>query len=1192
MNEGQINNQKRITQESLQPQRIDKNEKAYQSVLDIEERLQKGDATNIALTGPYGSGKSSILVTLKEDYPEHHYLNISLATLKPSNEEERKENDGDADMGGKEDLSKLNLDRLIEYSILQQLIYKEKQDVLPNSRFKRIFHLTSKRVYEITVAVILAVLFTIIVFEPSFLRVEWLCKLFGKKWINIAGDSIGIVYLLWFAFKAVSMIVPAVSNSRLNKLNLKDGEIEIVENTSIFNKHLDEILYFFEKTDYDVVMLEDLDRFESTDIFLKLRELNLLLKESKVIERKIFFVYAVRDNMFKDAERVKCFDYITTVIPVINRSNAKDQLKEELRKRGVSEISDYHLQKLGFFLYDMRLLKNIANEYVQYRGKISKGISGEMLMGMIIYKNYHPKDFADLHDCKGVVYQLLNLKETFVAAKIAELEDENNRKLEQKEIHLKERHLKETELRRIYLEAYRERMISTMQNIKVDDSSYSVKDIAANEKLFDKLISNTTIRYTYIEPNNGYYGARTQQSTIDISFSDIEKSVDPTMTYRERLAGIRTTFEELESIAFVDFRKEDIRSLTLSQIMSCIDYSSFKEYQILEVPKLIEYLVVRGYIDENYYDYISYFYGNFIDAHDWDFVLDIKLNKTHPYDYHINNVESCLAEIPNSVYRNNAILNIDLLDHLAQNQTEKLNMARLFVLLRTAVEGKKYDFLAEYFQKGKCQNVVFEQLYKQHKNLWHEFVDHDDEKLSLKLSWFKYAEKEQSCEASKKWLSKHFTFLTDHLTDIGEDEWIELIDGGNYEFEELTRANEKILRAVAESDSYTLTKQNVIVLASSLLDMSLDAVSYRLVTEAECDEMIERVEENLGICLKDVFSAPESEKEVEETIIGILLSPKATEDEKIAYLQKQQKKIGLEALEQKDVKTLALKSDVIEPTWASIIHYLNNVSEQVADDVLVAFVERHADELAAKSLPAEQKEDKQMLFRQFVASDSLSFNSYRKIIDRFTNWYYTSGVPAIEERRVVLMISKGMIHFTEENTNSLVEGYSASAVVAYLLKNKREFLSEPEKVEYTTEVALGLLKSGLSLTEKATVIPFFKKEILNEDLANEVIGVLRQKEIGLDFDFLLKVMSLSNKTDDKIVVLNYTLEKNDFDEAAITTLINTLPGKYKEMAEKGKKPELPDTPETNRLVEILKGKDYISSFSASKNGIRVNTKLK
>lgn len=65
MSEGNNENKEIITQESLQPKRIGKEEKAYQSVLDIEERLQKGDATNIALTGPYGSGKSSILLRSK-----------------------------------------------------------------------------------------------------------------------------------------------------------------------------------------------------------------------------------------------------------------------------------------------------------------------------------------------------------------------------------------------------------------------------------------------------------------------------------------------------------------------------------------------------------------------------------------------------------------------------------------------------------------------------------------------------------------------------------------------------------------------------------------------------------------------------------------------------------------------------------------------------------------------------------------------------------------------------------------------------------------------------------------------------------------------------------------------------------------------------------------------------------------------
>ena len=75
--------------------------------------------------------------------------------------------------------------------------------------------------------------------------------------------------------------------------------IELSEDTSIFNRHLDEILYFFQATNYDVVFIEDLDRFGTSKIFLKLRELNFLLNASKAVERHIVFLYAVKDDIFQ-----------------------------------------------------------------------------------------------------------------------------------------------------------------------------------------------------------------------------------------------------------------------------------------------------------------------------------------------------------------------------------------------------------------------------------------------------------------------------------------------------------------------------------------------------------------------------------------------------------------------------------------------------------------------------------------------------------------------------------------------------------------------------------------------------------------------------------------------------------------------------------------------------------------------------
>ena len=79
---------------------------------------------------------------------------------------------------------------------------------------------------------------------------------------------------------------------------------------------------------------------------------------------------------------------------------------------------------------------------------------------------------------------------------------------------------------------------------------------------------------------------------------------------------------------------------------------------------------------------------------------------------------------------------------------------------------------------------------------------------------------------------------------------------------------------------------------------------------------------------------------------------------------------------------------------------------------------------------------------------------------------------------------------------------------------------------------------------------------------------------------------------ERIKLLNYTLEKNAFDEDVITSFLESLPFPYKHIAEKGKKPEIPGDAESWRLVNILKNRNYISSYSKTKKGIRVNTKMK
>ena len=89
--------------------------------------------------------------------------------------------------------------------------------------------------------------------------------------------SIFLILVYLIVYKILFLITTKVNISRFK---IKDAEVEIDDKPeSIFNKYLDEIIYFFQATEHSVVVIEDLDRYEgnASFIFQKLRELNTLI---------------------------------------------------------------------------------------------------------------------------------------------------------------------------------------------------------------------------------------------------------------------------------------------------------------------------------------------------------------------------------------------------------------------------------------------------------------------------------------------------------------------------------------------------------------------------------------------------------------------------------------------------------------------------------------------------------------------------------------------------------------------------------------------------------------------------------------------------------------------------------------------------------------------------------------------------
>ncbi|MEW2011124.1 hypothetical protein AB0300_16790 [Microbacterium sp. NPDC078814] len=359
----------------------------HQVYLDLLERaLRHPDTRSVALTGSYGSGKSSVLRALGRTWwRRRRIVELSLSTLDP-------DLIPPAQIQNPAEREKSNQ---IQKELVKQLLYRLPPGRTPRSRFPR----ASTPSWGTG----LFVAFT----AAATVGAVWVIALLAGWQPDITQriEEVGWSVLWFWGITAAAVVLGTtaawwvLAGRYALQAGLKAGAVTVSltpTSSSYFDQYLDEIMYFFQVSKASIVLIEDVDRFDDAVVFDTLRALNTLLNSSRQIRRRVIFIYAIRDSVLgrigakkttsegepsdtvtvdttpvleiDKANRAKYFDVIIPIVPFVTADNARDLLMEIMQphlahNEGAPGISPSLIRLAARHVADMRTLLSIRNEF-------------------------------------------------------------------------------------------------------------------------------------------------------------------------------------------------------------------------------------------------------------------------------------------------------------------------------------------------------------------------------------------------------------------------------------------------------------------------------------------------------------------------------------------------------------------------------------------------------------------------------------------------------------------------------------------------------------------------------------------------------------------------------------------------------------------------------------------------------------
>ncbi|EHL19961.1 hypothetical protein HMPREF9628_01134 [Peptoanaerobacter stomatis] len=1128
---------------ALTPEVLNENKQIYTEALDYA--FDNSDIKNIAITGIYGAGKSTVWNTYVHQKGLSNVITVSLGKYNNNIKDDdslrevsltKSTNldsycDYDKNSNEKQKADDIDDDNRVERQLINQILSQIESKKIPLSKYgfksnKSICRICLQSLAFLSIICSILLWLTRDTFVPL---VNELHKKFDRTSLMLLCSLLLFVPMFYYL-----CIFYRDNKFRISKITFKGAEANVNDDKndeSVLDRDIKELVYLLRSSGTKIVVFEDLDRYNNTSIYTKLRELNFLLNHYVKIsgdKKPVRFIYMLKDSLFFSKNRTKFFDFILPIVPIVDSKTSENELIELFKS--VENAPDRSvLADISLYVDDMRLLKNIVNEYIVYSKIIPLGqidLESDKLFALITLKNIFPNEFDLLQEDKGFIRTVFDKLES------------NKREIAQ---NLKKDLEKINEnIKFINSRIENDKFEAMALIISADVRPYSnqfktmpqfLKDWSQTpENSVDIKYPNGSQYFTYNEFIEKYVLTDDEKkSLVERLPEDFSLEMSKLNSDREK---IQKQIKDIEMYSY----KELISIMTTDQKDELFSIDDFDIVESHYFP-LIRVLILDGLLDETYW----YYKGNFnvdrsntLKRNDTIYMKGLKEGKFLDIFLDVESPDEIISRLKLSDFNRFNILNKKVLKScLEQKRTENV------VAIADSV-----DTNANYKDLLKILDEFDFDIVKSYSNILLENnVDRlvntldccEDENIETFKNILASVVTNKTITLDNLFVFKEYIEQNENIISLipeGQfDFFIDNIDSAGIKFEDVSEANcDKVrLVAVEQIQAYKLNVRNLIFIAEAILEKTINYGSLfnEIYKSLQLSSSKKYVEDNFLSIVSNYINENKSEKNYtnNEDILLKILNSNISDEHKFKYVEKNETVISkLTDLQDSSVTTKILDcllrknkikfcSDNLDAYWNMVEEYSNDFIEYLGNNL----DETNYEDILRNNVS---------ICNTFINSPLVSDKIFTFLIN-FADESISNIDHNLTQNRVNTLVHHRLIEVTEKNIEALWnKSYYAELT---LLANSDEEVEDIVintllKYELSDDLIYSLVNSGISDENALNLINSIKDTVLVEriNLTKKSIieAIIKGDLSSVNIDYICKSFKMFELKDEFIESLD------------------------------------------------------------------------